>query len=91
MMKKDEKLRKDDISIWWSLKMKFERYAATSCRTAAIRPRDHDDHQDDAHPKGENNDDEVPNEEVSQDLWEDISGEVEETQLQKVVNDLLRH
>ncbi|GJW47085.1 hypothetical protein Tco_0078731 [Tanacetum coccineum] len=34
--------------------------------------------------------DEVLNEEVLQDLWENISGEVDETQLQKAINDMLR-
>ncbi|GJW62827.1 hypothetical protein Tco_0112162 [Tanacetum coccineum] len=56
LMKDDEKLCNDDFSIWWSLKIKFDKPApsATPCRTAAIRPRDHDDHHDDAHPEGEN-------------------------------------
>ncbi|GJV02642.1 hypothetical protein Tco_1336211 [Tanacetum coccineum] len=49
-------LRANDFSIWWSLKIKFEKSApaAAPCRTAAIHPKDHDDHQDDAHPEGEN-------------------------------------
>ncbi|GKE94283.1 hypothetical protein Tco_1579138 [Tanacetum coccineum] len=34
--------------------------------------------------------DEVPTKEVSQDLLEEISGEVDEAQLQKAVNDMLR-
>nr|GEZ03409.1 hypothetical protein [Tanacetum cinerariifolium] len=52
----DEKLRNDDLSIWWSIKINFDKPApsATHCRTAAIRPRDHDDHHDDAHLEGEN-------------------------------------
>ncbi|GJZ56075.1 hypothetical protein Tco_0611268 [Tanacetum coccineum] len=39
------------------IKIKFDKPAssAASCRTDAIRPRDHDDHQDDAHPEGKNN------------------------------------
>ncbi|GJT31778.1 hypothetical protein Tco_0922197 [Tanacetum coccineum] len=125
----------DDISIWWSLKIKFERLAApiaTPCKTAAICPRDHDDHHDDAHPEGENNakrlktskheiqpdnpitrtdntltqeqldefdawmdgfgtdDDEVPTEKVSPELMEEISEEIDEAQLKKVVDDMLR-
>ncbi|GJR79805.1 hypothetical protein Tco_0150590 [Tanacetum coccineum] len=92
----DEKLRNDDLSIWWSLKIKFEKTApsAAPCKIVAILPRDHDDHHDDAHPERENNqepnplgsgtqeqldefdawmddfrtDDEVPTEEVSQEL-----------------------
>ncbi|GJS52617.1 hypothetical protein Tco_0625979 [Tanacetum coccineum] len=56
MMKNDEKLCNDDLSIWWSLKIKFDKPAtcAAPCRTTAIHPRDHEDHHDDAHPKGEN-------------------------------------
>ncbi|GJW52914.1 hypothetical protein Tco_0096999 [Tanacetum coccineum] len=55
-MKDDEKLRNNDLSIWWSLKIKFDKHApsTTPCRTAAIRPGDHDDDHDDAHPEGEN-------------------------------------
>ncbi|GJT46693.1 hypothetical protein Tco_0955408 [Tanacetum coccineum] len=54
MIKDNEKLR--NLSIWWSLKIKFDKLApvVAPCRTAAIRLRDHDDHQDDAHLKGEN-------------------------------------
>ncbi|GJZ03526.1 hypothetical protein Tco_0536801 [Tanacetum coccineum] len=50
----DEKLQRDDLSIWWSLKIKFDKLApfAIPCRTVVIRPRDHDNHQDDANPKG---------------------------------------
>ncbi|GJV11982.1 hypothetical protein Tco_1353523 [Tanacetum coccineum] len=36
------------------------------------------------------NDDEVPTEEVSQDLWEEISEEIDEAHLKKVVDDMLR-
>ncbi|GJW46644.1 hypothetical protein Tco_0078290 [Tanacetum coccineum] len=56
LMKDSEKLCNDDLSIWWSLKIKSDKPTpvATSCRTAAIRPRDHDDHHDDAHPEEEN-------------------------------------
>ncbi|GJT25929.1 hypothetical protein Tco_0895866 [Tanacetum coccineum] len=56
MMKDDEKLRNDDLSIWWSLKIKFEKPtpSATPCRTIIVRIRDHEDHHDDdARPKGE--------------------------------------
>ncbi|GJZ56074.1 hypothetical protein Tco_0611267 [Tanacetum coccineum] len=35
-------------------------------------------------------DDEVPTEEVSQDLWEEISEEIDEARLKKVVDDMLR-
>nr|GEU89622.1 uncharacterized mitochondrial protein AtMg00810-like [Tanacetum cinerariifolium] len=57
MMKNVKKLQRDYFSIWWSLKIKFDKSAPsnTPCRTAAIRPRDHDDHHDDARSEGENN------------------------------------
>ncbi|GJY21210.1 hypothetical protein Tco_0393776 [Tanacetum coccineum] len=115
----DEKLRNDDLSIWWSLKIKFEKPtpSATPCRTIVIRIRDHEDHHDDdARPKGESStkrqktfehctysvgsgtqeqldefhtwtedlgtdDDGVPTEEVSPELMEEISGEIDEAQL----------
>ncbi|GKE06474.1 hypothetical protein Tco_1398492 [Tanacetum coccineum] len=68
----DEKLRNDDLSIWWSLEIKFDKDALVAAPCFGI------------------DDDEVPNEEVSQDLWEEISGKVDETQLQKAINDMLR-
>nr|GEW46607.1 hypothetical protein [Tanacetum cinerariifolium] len=85
MMMNNEKLQRDDLSIWWSLNTKFDKStpSVTHCRTAAIRPRDHDDHHDDAHPEGEHNDDEVPTKEVSQDLWEEISEEIFKARLKK--------
>ncbi|GJW10034.1 hypothetical protein Tco_1575861 [Tanacetum coccineum] len=56
LMKDSDKLYNDDLSIWWSLKIKSDKPTpvATSCRTVVIRPRDHDDHHDDAHLEGEN-------------------------------------
>ncbi|GKC41064.1 hypothetical protein Tco_1053448 [Tanacetum coccineum] len=76
------------------------------CRIAAVRTRDHEDHHDDdAHPKGESSakrhktsehgtysmdDDQVPTEEVSPELLEEISGKVDEAQLQKAINEMLR-
>ncbi|GJS67474.1 hypothetical protein Tco_0682038 [Tanacetum coccineum] len=56
MMRDDEQLRNADLAIWLSLKIKFEKITtATACRPSAIRPRDHDDYQDDdARPEGEN-------------------------------------
>ncbi|GKA51106.1 hypothetical protein Tco_0744302 [Tanacetum coccineum] len=54
MMKDDEQLCNADLPIWLSLKIKFEKITTTtSCQTYAIRPRDHDDNQDDdAPPEG---------------------------------------
>ncbi|GJU72214.1 hypothetical protein Tco_1263619 [Tanacetum coccineum] len=42
IMKNDKKLRNDDLSIWWSLKIKFDKPtpSAAPCRTVVIRPRD---------------------------------------------------
>ncbi|GKE33233.1 hypothetical protein Tco_1452555, partial [Tanacetum coccineum] len=56
MMKDDEKLRNDDLLIWWSLKIKFETLASSvaPCRTVVVCTRDHKDHHDDdARPEGE--------------------------------------
>ncbi|GJT38868.1 hypothetical protein Tco_0938733 [Tanacetum coccineum] len=49
-------LQQDDLPIWLALKYKFEtlHMATTPCRPSAVRPRDQDDPQDDAHLKGEN-------------------------------------
>ncbi|GJY92508.1 hypothetical protein Tco_0508290 [Tanacetum coccineum] len=73
------------------LHIKFEKPTppATPCRIAAIRLRDHDDHHKNALPEGVNSakrqkhDDEVPTEEVSQELMEGMLGEIDESQLQK--------
>ncbi|GJX62075.1 hypothetical protein Tco_0294975 [Tanacetum coccineum] len=48
----DKQITQVDVAAMIADAIKFERPAATSCRTAAIRPTDHDDHQDDAHPEG---------------------------------------
>ncbi|GKC01057.1 hypothetical protein Tco_0987193 [Tanacetum coccineum] len=49
-------VEKQDLSIWLSLKIKFENITnVAACRPFAIRLRDHDDYQDDdARPEGEN-------------------------------------
>nr|GEX54063.1 hypothetical protein [Tanacetum cinerariifolium] len=54
-MKNDEQLKQQDLSIWLSLKLKFQGItAATTCRPSAICIRDHNDYQDDdARLKGE--------------------------------------
>ncbi|GJS24235.1 hypothetical protein Tco_0452867 [Tanacetum coccineum] len=52
----DEKLRNDDLSIWWSLKIKFETPVSSDVpsRTAVIRTRNHEHHHDiNARPEGE--------------------------------------
>ncbi|GJY02406.1 hypothetical protein Tco_0360558 [Tanacetum coccineum] len=55
-MKADPQLKQQDMAIWLALHMKFERNTVpqTTCRTPAVRPRDQDDPHDDAHPEGEN-------------------------------------
>ncbi|GJY98687.1 hypothetical protein Tco_0516117 [Tanacetum coccineum] len=102
-MKNDEQLQNKDLPIWLSLKIKFKKITtATPYRTSAIRPRDHEDHQDDdARPEGESStkrqktseygtytfrieDDVVPAKEVSQELLEEMSMEIDEAQLQKL-------
>ncbi|GJW64315.1 hypothetical protein Tco_0116199 [Tanacetum coccineum] len=49
-------LHQQDIAIWLELQIKFENLQVqqTTCRPYAVRPRDHDDPHDDAHPEGEN-------------------------------------
>nr|GEV61765.1 hypothetical protein [Tanacetum cinerariifolium] len=54
-MKDDEQVRNADLSIWWSLKIKFEKPAphVALCLIANVCTRDHKDHHnDDAHPEG---------------------------------------
>ncbi|GKD13828.1 hypothetical protein Tco_1198235 [Tanacetum coccineum] len=55
-MKNDPQLQQQYIAIWLALRMKFEslQVPQTTCRTSVVRPRDHDDPHDDAHPEGEN-------------------------------------
>nr|GEY82685.1 hypothetical protein [Tanacetum cinerariifolium] len=56
IMKDDEKLRNDDLSICWSLKIKFDKLtpSAAPCRTDFVHTRDHENHlDDDARPEGE--------------------------------------
>ncbi|GJS27780.1 hypothetical protein Tco_0488400 [Tanacetum coccineum] len=54
-MKDDEQAQQADISIWLSLKIKFERPTplVVPCRVADVHTRDHEDHHDDdARPEG---------------------------------------
>ncbi|GKG53875.1 hypothetical protein Tco_0555275, partial [Tanacetum coccineum] len=48
---------KDDLQLQQADLPMFEGIIAnnTSCISSVIRPRDQDDHHDDAHPEGENN------------------------------------
>ncbi|GJY39511.1 hypothetical protein Tco_0425875 [Tanacetum coccineum] len=55
-IKDDLQLQQANLSILLALKIKFEGLIAnnTPCRSSVIRPRNQDDHHDDAHPEGEN-------------------------------------
>ncbi|GKC60101.1 hypothetical protein Tco_1087699, partial [Tanacetum coccineum] len=55
-MKNDTQLQQQNIAIWLALQTKFENLQVpkTTCRPSAVRPRDHDNPHDDAHPDGEN-------------------------------------
>ncbi|GKC47089.1 hypothetical protein Tco_1064811 [Tanacetum coccineum] len=111
-MKNDPQLQQQDIAIGLALQMKFETPQAptqTTYRPSAIRPRDQDDPHDDAHPEGENrnqeqtddydfwtesyasDDDEVPAKQVSQDIIEEVSLTINEAELKKMENEMLRH
>ncbi|GJV43338.1 hypothetical protein Tco_1427874 [Tanacetum coccineum] len=91
-MKADPQLQQQDIAIWLALQMKFERNTVlqTACRTFTIRPRDQDNPHDDAHPEGENNDDEIPTKQVSQDIMEEVSLTIDEAKLRKMADEMLR-
>nr|GEU81451.1 reverse transcriptase domain-containing protein [Tanacetum cinerariifolium] len=58
--------------------------------TPAIFPRDQDDPHDDAHLEGEKNDDEILNKQVSQDIMEEVSLNVDEAKLKKITDEMLR-
>ncbi|GJX41157.1 hypothetical protein Tco_0256147 [Tanacetum coccineum] len=103
VLKERETLR---VELSMQIKFEKPAPRVNPCRIAAVRTRDHEDHHDDdAHPKGESSakrhktsehgtysmdDDQVPTEEVSPELLEEISGKVDEAQLQKAVNEMLR-
>ncbi|GJR78443.1 hypothetical protein Tco_0149228 [Tanacetum coccineum] len=103
IMKDDEKLRNDDL--WWSLKIKFEKPATPTApldessseqvmdqepNPSGLGTQEQLDEFDAWMDDFGTDDDEVPTEEVSQELLEEISWEVDEAQLQKVVNEMLR-
>ncbi|GKB00461.1 hypothetical protein Tco_0828454 [Tanacetum coccineum] len=69
-MKDNPQLQQQDIAIWLALQMKFENLQVpqTTCRPSAVRPRDQDDPHDDAHPEGENSNQE---QEHDYDFWTD--------------------
>ncbi|GJY75048.1 retrovirus-related pol polyprotein from transposon TNT 1-94 [Tanacetum coccineum] len=59
-------------------------------RPSTVLPRDQDDPHDDAHPEGENNDDEIPSKQVSQDIMEEVSLTIDEAKLKKMADEMLR-
>ncbi|GKD89723.1 hypothetical protein Tco_1365230, partial [Tanacetum coccineum] len=99
-MKDNPQLQQDDLPIWLALKYKFERLhmATTPCRPSAVCPKGQNDPHDDAHPEGENSaesyyatdNDVLPNEKVSQELMDEMSQTVDEANLRKVVDEMLR-
>ncbi|GJS46449.1 zinc finger, CCHC-type containing protein [Tanacetum coccineum] len=79
-IKDDEQVRDTDLSIWWSLKIKFEKPAppVAPCRLTVVRTRYHEDHHDDdACPEGENNERDIirTHEQLDEfDVWVDDFG-----------------
>ncbi|GKE42742.1 hypothetical protein Tco_1470026 [Tanacetum coccineum] len=73
-----------------SMKLENLQVLQTTCRPSAVRPRDQDDPHDDAHPEGENNDDEILIKQVSQYIMEEVSLTIDEAKLKKMVNETLR-
>ncbi|GJV25476.1 hypothetical protein Tco_1378171 [Tanacetum coccineum] len=79
-----------DIAIWLALQMKFERLQVpqTTCRTSAIRPRDQDDPHDDAHPEGENSNQEQVDD---YDFWTDFyASDDDEIPTKQVSQDIMQ-
>ncbi|GJW54631.1 hypothetical protein Tco_0098716 [Tanacetum coccineum] len=91
-MKSDPQLQQQEIAIWLELQIKFEtlQVPQTTCRTHAVRLIDQDDPHDDAHPEGENSDDEIIMKQVSQDIMEEVSLTINEAKLKKIVDEMLR-
>ncbi|GJZ29942.1 retrovirus-related pol polyprotein from transposon TNT 1-94 [Tanacetum coccineum] len=79
-MKVDPQLQQQDIAIWLALQMKFKilQVPQTTCITPVVRPRDQDDPQDDAHPKGENSAKQQKTSEYKAHVIGESSGQVNE-------------
>ncbi|GJU17595.1 hypothetical protein Tco_1145561 [Tanacetum coccineum] len=105
-MKDDLQMHRDDLPIWLALKIKFEGLISnnTLCISFVIRPRDQNDHHDDAHPEVENS---AKSQKISKHgsyvIGESSSGQdeksdpspstleiVDEVKLLKVVDEMLR-
>ncbi|GKC60548.1 hypothetical protein Tco_1088146 [Tanacetum coccineum] len=91
-MKDNPQLQHDDLPIWLADKIKFEGFyvSNTPCRSSAVRPGDRDNPHDDAYPEGENNDDELLADKVSQEFENEMSKSVDRAKLHKVVDEMLR-
>ncbi|GJX67104.1 hypothetical protein Tco_0302831 [Tanacetum coccineum] len=81
--------KRQDITIWLALQMKFERNTVPqiACRTPAVRPRDQDDPHDDAHPEGENSNQEQDDD---FDFWTDsYASDDDEIPMKQVSQDIM--
>ncbi|GKB08067.1 hypothetical protein Tco_0836351 [Tanacetum coccineum] len=88
-MKDSPQLQQQDIAIWLALQMKFENLQVpqTTCRPFAVRPRDQDDPHDDAHPEGENSNQE---QEDDYDFWTDsYASDDDEISTKQVSQDIM--
>ncbi|GKF62707.1 hypothetical protein Tco_0182761, partial [Tanacetum coccineum] len=88
-MKADPQLQQQDIAIWIAFQMKFERAMVpqTACRTPVVHPRDQDDPHDDAHPEGENSNQEQDDD---FDFWTDSYAlDDDETPSKQVSQDIM--
>ncbi|GKE30213.1 hypothetical protein Tco_1445597 [Tanacetum coccineum] len=109
-MKDDERARDNDLAVWLSLKIKFEKPIplVEPYRVATVHTRNHEDHDDDdartqeqledfdAWQDGQGtDDDDVPDEEVSPELLDEVSRKVltsdELQRMQDALNDMLRN
>ncbi|GKE28066.1 hypothetical protein Tco_1443450 [Tanacetum coccineum] len=96
-MKADPQLQQQDIAIWLALRMKFEslQVPQTTCRSCAVRPRDHAKRQKTSKYEAytefyASDDDEIPTKQMSQDIMEEVSLTIDEAKLKKMVDEMLR-
>ncbi|GJX22177.1 hypothetical protein Tco_0226622, partial [Tanacetum coccineum] len=85
-MKADPQLQQQDIAIWLALQMKFERNIVP--QTACNQEQDDDfDFWTDSYAS---DDDEIPMKQVSQDIMEEVSLDIDEAKLRKMADEMLR-
>ncbi|GJT60036.1 hypothetical protein Tco_1003569 [Tanacetum coccineum] len=85
----DPLLQQQDIAIWLALQMKFEKTQVpqTACRYSVVRTRDQDDPHNDAHPEGENSNQEQDDE---FDFWIDsYASDDDEIPTKQVTQDIM--